>query len=234
MGERPADGARRLVVAGDRGGEVIVIPPRVSLVGRDETADIRLPYQGVSRRHLVIDATGPAVVVVDQQSRNGTWVNGRRLEGPSVLRSGDRVTVGTVQLQYEVGEPGSPGAGGPRRAQPGSGDVYASTRDQFIAAGNQTWNQTIHVRADDDPSDEIFQGRGPGRVIAIIGMIVSLGGFGWAAFTLFSTAAYDGPGIPEFPVQFGYAFGLFALGGLIASVGTGISRAQRRRQQERG
>lgn len=231
MDGRPAEPARRLVLlAGDDAGAVIDVPPVVSLVGRDEGADIRLPYEGVSRRHLVLDAAGPAVVAVDQQSRNGTWVNGRRLDRPVVLHDGDVLTVGPVRLRFDEVVPEPPSTTGTRPAAAGRGDEYTSQRDQFIAAGNQTWNQTIQVRGDDDPSDEIFQGRGPGRVVAIAGMIVALAGFAWFAWTLFSTAAYQGPGIPEFPTQIGYAFGMFALGGLISSIGVGMSRARRRRE----
>jgi hypothetical protein len=229
MDAHPPDAGRRLVVvAGGDAGTGIGIPAVVSLVGRDEAADIRLPYEGVSRRHLVLDAAGPAVVVVDQQSRNGTWVNGNRLEGPAVLRDGDVLTVGSVRLRYD--DAGPPATGESRRAEAGSGDTYTSRRDQFIAAGDQTWNQFVHVRTDDDASDEIFEGRGPGRVIAIIGMVLVIGGFGWGAYTLFSTAAYQGPGIPEFPVEFGYAFGVFMLGGVLAAIGSGMSRARRRRE----
>lgn len=230
MDGRAADAGRRLVVVGgDDARAVIDVPASVSLVGRDESADIRLPYEGVSRRHLVLDAVGPAVVVVDQQSRNGTWVNGRRLDGPAVLRDGDVLTVGPVRLRFDEGPAAAPTTPGSQRAEARSGDAYTSRRDQFIAAGNQTWNQIVHVRADDDTA-EIFEGRGPGRVIAIIGTILVIVGFGWAAFTLFSTAAYQGPGIPEFPVQFGYAFGVFVLGGFLTAIGSGMSRARRRRE----
>ncbi|HEX6953247.1 MAG TPA: FHA domain-containing protein [Agromyces sp.] len=231
MDGRPAEPARRLVVlSGEGAGAVIDVPPVVSLVGRDEGADIRLPWEGVSRRHLVLDAAGPAVVVVDQQSRNGTWVNGRRFDGPVVLHDGDVLTVGPVRLRFDDDGMGMAATGGHDAVGVPHGDAYASQRDQFIAAGNQTWNQTIQVRAEDDDTAEIFEGRGPGRVVAIVGVILVVVGFGWAAYTLFSTAAYQGPGIPEFPVQFGYAFGVFVLGGFLTAIGSGISRARRRRE----
>ncbi|WP_353826479.1 FHA domain-containing protein [Agromyces sp. SYSU T0242] len=230
MDGRPAESVRRLiVVAGGDLGTVIDVPRSTSLVGREGDADIRLPYDGVSRRHVVLDASGPVVIAVDQQSRNGTWVNGRRVDRPVQLHDGDVLTVGPVQLRLvEVGS-GTPSATGPSPTASGAGDAYTSQRDQFIAAGNQTWNQTIHVQGE-DASDEIFEGRGPGRVIAIIGSIVALGGFAWAGFTFFALATYSGPGIPEFPVEFGYAFGLFLLGGVLAGIGSGMSRAQRRRE----
>lgn len=229
MDGRSPEQRRRLVVVGDDGaGEVIDIPDRVSLLGREEAADIRLPFDGVSRRHATLDATGPAVVLVDLQSRNGTWVNGRRLDGPIVLRHGDLLTVGPVRLRYvDAAAAGEPGGRPPRRA--GSGDAYTAERDQFIAARDQNWNQTVNVLGE-DATDEIFEGRGPGRVIAIVGMVVALAGFAWAGYTFFTLATYQGPDIPEFPPQFGYAFAMFALGGILAAIGGGMSRARRRRE----
>ncbi|WP_353814730.1 FHA domain-containing protein [Agromyces sp. SYSU T00266] len=233
MDDRSSESGRRLVVVGDRGGESIVVLPRASLIGRDESADIRVPYEGVSRRHAVLDATGSAVVVVDQQSRNGTWVNGRRLVGPTVLHDGDRMGVGPVQFRFED-DAERHSTGESRRPAARGGDSYDSQRDQYIAAGNQTWNQTVHVNAEYDQPDAIFEGRGPGRVIAIIGLIFVVGGFGWFAWTLFSTAAASGSGIPEFPTQIGYAFGMFFVGVVLSGLGAGMSRARRRREQGRG
>jgi transcriptional regulator of acetoin/glycerol metabolism len=62
-------------------------------LGRDDDCDACLAGADVSRRHAVIRAQGPHRVVIDLDSRNGTWVNGRRVRS-AVLSEGDVVRVG--------------------------------------------------------------------------------------------------------------------------------------------
>lgn len=56
----------------------------------------------LSRRHCVLRAEGRAAVVVeDQQSRNGTAVNGRRVSA-AALKHGDVITLGKLTLLYTL------------------------------------------------------------------------------------------------------------------------------------
>ena len=68
-----------------------------TVVGRGAEADIQLHDTGVSRRHAELRRVGDGLEVHDLGSTNGTWVNGRRVQGTS-LKDGDRVTVGTTEL----------------------------------------------------------------------------------------------------------------------------------------
>jgi transcriptional regulator of acetoin/glycerol metabolism len=62
-------------------------------IGRDEHCAASLAGQEVSRRHALVRAQGPHRVLTDLESRNGTWVNGRRVRSV-VLACGDVVRVG--------------------------------------------------------------------------------------------------------------------------------------------
>jgi transcriptional regulator with AAA-type ATPase domain len=62
-------------------------------IGRDEDCAASLAGQDVSRRHAVLRAQGPHRILTDLDSRNGTWVNGRRVRSV-VLSDGDVVRVG--------------------------------------------------------------------------------------------------------------------------------------------
>ena len=53
-----------------------------------------VPDSRVSARHARITRMGKTLHVVDLESRNGTLVNGRRIEGPTKLADGDVVMVG--------------------------------------------------------------------------------------------------------------------------------------------
>jgi transcriptional regulator of acetoin/glycerol metabolism len=62
-------------------------------IGRDEGCAAQLSGQDVSRRHAVVRVQGPHSVLVDLGSRNGTWVNGRRVKS-IVLAAHDVVRIG--------------------------------------------------------------------------------------------------------------------------------------------
>jgi transcriptional regulator with GAF, ATPase, and Fis domain len=62
-------------------------------IGRDADCASVLSGQDVSRKHAVARAEGPHCVLVDLDSRNGTWVNGRQIKAV-VLAEGDVVRIG--------------------------------------------------------------------------------------------------------------------------------------------
>jgi len=80
--------------------------PRV-VVGRAASADVVVPDPRVSGVHAILQENGPRWVVVDEGSKNGTAVDGRRLVPgrPRALRTGSVLRVGPVDLVVEVGTP---------------------------------------------------------------------------------------------------------------------------------
>ena len=76
------------------------------VVGRSaEQADIVVPDSSVSRRHLRLVRVGAVVTLIDLGSRNGVEVNGRRVDGSTVLRQGDRITVGRTEMVFHADAP---------------------------------------------------------------------------------------------------------------------------------
>jgi diguanylate cyclase (GGDEF)-like protein len=82
-------------------GEVIPLPQRGLRIGRTGDNDLSLPEPEVSRRHAVLEVAvqedGTVCVLLhDQGSTNGTFVNGRRVEPNSTqrLENGDVLRVG--------------------------------------------------------------------------------------------------------------------------------------------
>ena len=63
-------------------------------VGRDPACDIPFADSAVSRRNSRIFLANDAVYIEDQDSQNGTFVNGEPLSTARLLRSGDEITVG--------------------------------------------------------------------------------------------------------------------------------------------
>lgn len=95
------------VISGEMVGTVFELPLGQTLIGRSEVAQVRLPDDGVSRRHakIVREADGSAKIV-DLDSTNGTYINGRRIHAEG-LREGDRIRIGqsaTLDFRYEYRE----------------------------------------------------------------------------------------------------------------------------------
>jgi len=71
------------------------------ILGRSPAADISLPeISSMSRQHARLRYRAESVVLEDLGSTNGTYVNDRRIEEPTVLRSGDRFQVGAVHFKF--------------------------------------------------------------------------------------------------------------------------------------
>lgn len=90
----------KLVVAsGKSAGRTISIKRNKLLIGRAEECDVRPLSEEVSRRHCAV-IVGPADVwIEDLGSRNGTFVNGTRIEAKTKLADGDMVRVGSLELR---------------------------------------------------------------------------------------------------------------------------------------
>jgi two-component system response regulator AtoC len=70
------------------------------IIGRGESAGLRLQDQSISRHHAKVISTPREVVLADLDSQNGTAVNGERLTGTRPLLSGDSFTIGNVTLVF--------------------------------------------------------------------------------------------------------------------------------------
>jgi len=65
-------------------------------IGRTEPADVKLDDPGLSRVNTTIFRDGDEILIVDEGSTNGTFLNGNRISGaPKVLFDGDEITIGS-------------------------------------------------------------------------------------------------------------------------------------------
>lgn len=67
-------------------------------IGRADENEIALSCVDVSRRHCKVFATGAEFHLLDLQSRNGTFVNGKRIHQLARIVPGDEVRIGTVRF----------------------------------------------------------------------------------------------------------------------------------------
>ncbi|MGH7729230.1 MAG: FHA domain-containing protein [Vulcanimicrobiaceae bacterium] len=69
-------------------------------IGRAPSATVIVSDVRVSRVHARIDLIGGVLGVRDLESRNGTYLNARPLDGPSALEPGDEIDVGTTRIVF--------------------------------------------------------------------------------------------------------------------------------------
>lgn len=80
---------------------VLADPGKTVLLGRDLSCDVRLDGRKVSRRHLRIENRSDSIVLIDNGSHNGTFVNGQRVNEVS-LSQGDVVQAGEWEGKVEL------------------------------------------------------------------------------------------------------------------------------------
>ena len=73
------------------------------IIGRADTADVRVHDDSVSRRHAVLWREGGDVHVHDLGSANGTLVNGKAISRPTVIRGEDSLILGEVAARMVLG-----------------------------------------------------------------------------------------------------------------------------------
>lgn len=89
--------ANAILLEGSR--RIHLLAPGTYIVGRSRRSDIRLEDTRVSRQHLQLDLSEAGLSVLELNSKNGTQLNGERLETTRQLRVGDRLEVGSHVLQ---------------------------------------------------------------------------------------------------------------------------------------
>ncbi len=73
-------------------------------IGREEDNDLVLDRVNVSKHHLRFRRHEGKVECIDLESTNGTYINGRRVEGARTVRRADRIYVGDYILMLEGDE----------------------------------------------------------------------------------------------------------------------------------
>jgi pSer/pThr/pTyr-binding forkhead associated (FHA) protein len=77
----------------------------MTVIGRREDCDLRIPLGEVSRKHCRVLKDGEMLKIEDLGSSNGTFLNGRRVQ-EALLSPGDSIQVGPVVFVLQVdGEP---------------------------------------------------------------------------------------------------------------------------------
>jgi predicted Ser/Thr protein kinase len=102
-------GLRLVVTSGLGNGRAVDVEDELVL-GREDMLDgVFEADQSISRRHARVRRLADGTYVVeDEHSRNGTFVNGERVDAPRVLRTGDELRIGAAVFVATVPEVSTP------------------------------------------------------------------------------------------------------------------------------
>src|SRR5215217_2980287 len=81
---------------------IVALEGTAASIGRQPSSDVPLTWDSeVSRVHATLEPVGQEWTIADEHlSRNGSYVNGRRLAGRRRLADGDLISVGHTLLVY--------------------------------------------------------------------------------------------------------------------------------------
>ena len=100
------------VTGGPAAGTTITVEAEPLLIGRaagSESAGALGDDPELSREHARISVSDGVLVIEDLGSRNGTFVNGKRIEASTELQAGDRIKVGSYDADVRAARPGPDG-----------------------------------------------------------------------------------------------------------------------------
>ncbi len=117
-----------VVVRGRSTAQAIKLEDGVTTVGRQEGCQLKINSSQVSRKHCELFEKKGLLLVKDLGSSNGTFVNGKKIEGQRVLEPGNELGVGPVKFRVEkIGAVAKVGAGAGADDQATSGPKPGDT-----------------------------------------------------------------------------------------------------------
>src|SRR5262245_59879352 len=125
-----------IVLDGKHKDREIPLPETIFLIGRDRQCHLRPHCRLVSQLHCAVAAWAGVVRVRDLKSRNGTFLNGQRIDGEVPVENGDQLKVGSLQFRFRVTEDGS--LAGAAITHEGEIGWLFDTSDEPAALLNQT------------------------------------------------------------------------------------------------
>jgi pilus assembly protein CpaF len=88
-------------------------------IGRIQGNDIVLSKRNVSKQHARLTLKEDQPVVIDLNSTNGTWVNGRKITAPCPLKQGDKIYIADFIITLEAENAGAEReSAAPRMSEP--------------------------------------------------------------------------------------------------------------------
>lgn len=146
------------VLEGAKVGAKISIKKPEFTIGRSQSCSLCAGSSAVSRQHCMISRDESKVTVRDMGSRNGTLVNGAKIEGTVELASGDEITVGPLKFLLTIStslnsvkkpEVKSVAEAVVRTASTPTGSIGDEDISKWLLGPSSALNETQTIRIDD-------------------------------------------------------------------------------------
>jgi hypothetical protein len=96
--------AKLVVLSEGLTGKSIDLKPDKTTIGRLEDNNFQITEGSVSSHHCEVLLRGKDIVVKDLNSTNGTFVNNERVTTEAVLKPGQILRLGQIEMRLETGE----------------------------------------------------------------------------------------------------------------------------------
>ncbi len=110
--------AKLKVLSGGSAGKELKLKEGQFLIGRSDSCHLRPRSDAVSRKHCVLFVDEKGIRARDLKSRNGTLLNGEKIEGDVALKSGDQIVIGPLEFEIILPPVAAPQAEAPKEAAP--------------------------------------------------------------------------------------------------------------------
>ena len=154
------------VLEGGKAGTKIAVKKNEFIIGRSQKCHLCAGSTAISRQHCAILRDENRVTVKDLGSRNGTLLNGVRIEGEHDLVSGDEIIVGPLRFMVAI----TPGISNAKRtevksvaeavaraADAPSGDIGDEDISKWLLGPTSALTDTQTIRLDDTNAIQSMQ-----------------------------------------------------------------------------
>ena len=165
--------ARLVLLSEGFTGRAYELKVPTTTVGRVSDNAFEIPEASVSSHHAEILLRGTEVVVRDLNSTNGTYIAGERITTEAVLRPGQILRLGTVDMRLETGD----AAPKPKQALDHTRVIPQGVKaDELFGTGARPEFKTTGFEKKSDRGSKIF------LTVAIVVAVVLVGGLIWVLF----------------------------------------------------
>jgi pSer/pThr/pTyr-binding forkhead associated (FHA) protein len=138
-------------------------------IGRSEDSEITLADAQASRHHAAISPDRDGFTIQDLNSSNGTFVNGKRLDEPRLLKDGDRLRVANTVLAFRwESAPAAPALATPPVTPP------VTDYDDMLPTTEVAW-QTPPAGVQETPAPQTSEprkGTSTGWILLVAGLVI--------------------------------------------------------------
>jgi hypothetical protein len=156
------------VLGGAKSGLEIPLKKDLFTIGRSSECSLRAGSDAISRKHCAIRLGQSSISIADLNSRNGTYVNGRRIDQETTLNSGDEVRVGPLRFEVVAEVPADAAAHAPVQSEsaaaprsdgkPGKDLNFEDSIDGWLtapASDSQVTRETTSLRLDETQGGQV-------------------------------------------------------------------------------